>query len=58
MNTNQPTLFVIETPTHEISVTAMDWQDALATWIDSGGDVDQLLAVFEYATPGAEDTIH
>ena len=43
-----PNLFVIETPTEEVHVTAMDFRDALETW---GGKMADLLAVKEYENP-------
>ena len=43
-----PKLFVIETPTEEVHVTAMDFRDALETW---GGKMADLLAVKEYENP-------
>jgi len=51
-----PKLFIIETETEEVHVTAMDFQDALETW---GGSMADLLAVQELENPKlGVDTIH
>ena len=55
---NKPTLYVIETAEELAEVTAMDWRDAVETWITNGGAWQDVLSIFEYATPGVTDTIH
>lgn len=53
-----PRLFVIETPTEIAEVTAMDWQDAVDTWLLQGGLPHTIDCIREYESAGAQDTIH
>lgn len=51
-----PRLFIIETESEEIHVTAMDWRDALETW---GGEMADLLCIQEQQNPKlGVDTLH
>jgi len=52
-----PRLFVIQTSTEEVSVTAMDFQDAVQTWVDGGGLPAEILVVEEHENHG-DQTIH
>ena len=52
-----PRLFVIQTSTEEVSVTAMDFQDAVQTWVDGGGLPAEILAVEEHENH-RDQTIH
>ena len=52
-----PRLFVIQTSTEEVSVTAMDFQDAVQTWVDGGGLPAEILAVEEHENH-SDQTIH
>lgn len=52
-----PRLFVIQTSTEEVSVTAMDFQDAMETWVDGGGDPREVLVVEEHENH-TNQTIH
>ena len=50
-------LFVIQTSTEEVSVTAMDFEDAMQTWVDEGGDPREILVVEEHENH-TDQTIH
>ena len=50
-------LFVIQTSTEEVSVTAMDFEDAVQTWVDGGGLPAEILAVEEHENH-TDQTIH
>ena len=50
-------LFVIQTSTEEVSVTAMDFQDAVQTWVDGGGLPAEILVVEEHENH-SDQTIH
>ena len=52
-----PRLFVIQTSTEEVSVTAMDFEDAVQTWVDGGGLPAEILAVEEHENH-TDQTIH
>ena len=52
-----PRLFVIQTSTEEVSVTAMDFEDAVQTWVDGGGLPAEILAVEEHENH-SDQTIH
>ena len=52
-----PRLFVIQTSTEEVSVTAMDFEDAMQTWVDGGGDPWEILVVEEHENH-TDQTIH
>ena len=52
-----PRLFVIQTSTEEVSVTAMDFQDAMETWVDGAGDPREVLVVEEHENH-TNQTIH
>ena len=52
-----PRLFVIQTSTEEVSVTAMDFQDAVQTWVDGGGLPAEILVVEEHENH-RDQTIH
>ena len=52
-----PRLFVIQTSTEEVSVTAMDFQDAMEPWVDGGGDPREVLVVEEHENH-TNQTIH
>ena len=52
-----PRLFVIQTSTEEVSVTAMDFQDAVQTWVDGGGLPAEILVVEEHENY-RDQTIH
>ena len=52
-----PRLFVIQTSTEEVSVTAMDFQDAVQTWVDGGGLPAEILVVEENENH-SDQTIH
>ena len=52
-----PRLFVIQTSTEEVSVTAMDFEDAVQTWVDGGGLPAEILAVEEHENRTTE-TVH
>ena len=52
-----PRLFVIQTSTEEVSVTAMDFEDAVQTWVDGGGLPAEILAVEEHENH-RDQTIH
>ena len=52
-----PRLFVIQTSTDEVSVTAMDFQDAVQTWVDGGGLPAEILVVEEHENH-RDQTIH
>ena len=52
-----PRLFVIQTSTEEVSVTAMDFEDAVQTWVDGGGLPAEILAVEEHENR-ADETVH
>ena len=52
-----PRLFVIQTSTEEVSVTAMDFQDAVQTWVDGGGLPSEILVVEEHENH-SDQTIH
>ena len=52
-----PRLFVIQTSTEEVSVTAMDFQDAVQTWVDGGGLPAEILVVEEHENH-TNQTIH
>ena len=52
-----PRLFVIQTSTEEVSVTAMDSQDAVQTWVDGGGLPAEILVVEEHENH-SDQTIH
>ena len=52
-----PRLFVIQTSTEEVSVTAMDFQDAVQTWVDGGGLPAEILVVEEHENH-TDQTIH
>ena len=52
-----PRLFVIQTSSEEVSVTAMDFEDAVQTWGDGGGLPAEILAVEEHENH-SDQTIH
>ena len=52
-----PRLYVIQTSTEEVSVTAMDFEDAVQTWVDGGGLPAEILAVEEHENH-RDQTIH
>ena len=52
-----PRLFVIQTSTEEVSVTAMDFLDAVQTWVQWGGHLTDILAVEEHENH-TDQTIH
>ena len=52
-----PRLFVIQTSTEEVSVTAMDFEDAVQTWVDGGGLPAEILVVEEHENH-TDQTIH
>lgn len=52
-----PRLFVIQTSTEEVSVTAMDFEDAVQTWVDDGGLPAEILVVEEHENH-TDQTIH
>ena len=52
-----PRLFVIQTSTEEVSVTAMDFEDAVQTWVDGGGLPAEILVVEEHENH-RDQTIH
>ena len=52
-----PRLFVIQTSTEEVSVTAMDFEDAVQTWVDGGGLPAEILAVEEHENH-RDQTVH
>ena len=52
-----PRLFVIQTSTEEVSVTAMDFEDAVQTWLDGGGLPAEILVVEEHENH-SDQTIH
>ena len=52
-----PRLFVIQTSTEEVSVTAMDFEDAVQTWVDGGGLPAEILVVEEHENH-SDQTIH
>ena len=52
-----PRLFVIQTSSEEVSVTAMDFEDAVQTWVDGGGLPAEILAVEEHENH-SDQTIH
>ena len=52
-----PRLFVIQTSTEEVSVTAMEFEDAVQTWVDGGGLPAEILAVEEHENH-TDQTIH
>ena len=52
-----PRLFVIQTSTEEVSVTAMYFEDAVQTWVDWGGLPAEILAVEEHEHH-TDQTIH
>ena len=52
-----PRLFVIQTSSEEVSVTAMDFQDAVQTWVDGGGLPAEILVVEEHENH-SDQTIH
>ena len=52
-----PRLFVIQTSTEEVSVTAMDFQDAVQTWVAGGGLPAEILVVEEHENH-SDQTIH
>jgi len=47
-NKEAPKLFVIKTPKEEVSVTAIDFQDAVQTWVKGGGHPTDILAIESY----------
>ena len=57
MNSTSPKLFVIQTSTEEVSVTAMDFLDAVQTWVQWGGHPTDILAVEEHENH-TDQTIH
>ena len=57
MSSTSPKLFVIQTSTEEVSVTAMDFEDAVQTWVDDGGLPAEILAVEEHENH-TDQTIH
>ena len=52
-----PRLFVIQTSTEGVSVTAMDFLDAVQTWVQWGGHPTDILAVEEHENH-TDQTIH
>ena len=52
-----PRLFVIQPSTEDVSVTAMDFEDAVQTWVDGGGLPAEILAVEEHENH-TDQTIH
>ena len=52
-----PRLFVIQTSSEEVSVTAMDFEDAVQTWVDGGGLPAEILVVEEHENH-SDQTIH
>jgi len=52
-----PKMFVIQTSTEEVSVTAMDFLDAVQTWVHGGGHPTDILAIEEHENRTTE-TIH
>ena len=54
---SSPRLFVIQTSTEEVSVTPMDFEDAVQTWVDGGGLPAEILAVEEHENH-RDQTIH
>ena len=52
-----PKMFVIQTPTEEVSVTAMDFLDAVQTWVQWGGHPTDILAIEEHENR-TDQTIH
>jgi len=52
-----PKMFVIQTPTDEVSVTAMDFLDAVQTWVHGGGHPTDILAIEEHENRTTE-TVH
>ena len=52
-----PRLFVIQPSTEDVSVTAMDFEDAVQTWVDGGGLPAEILAVEEHENH-SDQTIH
>ena len=52
-----PRLFVIQTSTEEVSVTAMDFEEAVQTWVDGGGLPAEILVVEEHENH-SDQTIH
>ena len=52
-----PRLFVIQTSTEEVSVTAIDFEDAVQTWVDGGGLPAEILVVEEHENH-SDQTIH
>ena len=52
-----PKMFVIQTSTEEVSVTAMDFLDAVQTWVQWGGHPTDILAVEEHENH-TDQTIH
>ena len=52
-----PRLFVIQTSSEEVSVTAMDFEDAVQTWVDGGGLPAEILVVDEHDNH-YDQTIH
>ena len=57
MNSGAPKLFVIQTESEEVSVTAMDTMDAVQTWIFWGGVPTELLAIEEHENR-TDETVH
>jgi len=57
MNSGAPKLFVIQTESEEVSVTAMDTMDAVQTWISWGGVPTELLAIEEHENR-TDETVH
>ena len=52
-----PRLFVLQPSTEEVSVTAMDFQDAVQTWGDGGGLPAEIQVVEEHENH-SDQTIH
>ena len=52
-----PKMFVIQTSTEEVSVTAMDFLDAVQTWVHWGGHPTDILAIEEHENRTTE-TVH
>ena len=52
-----PKMFVIQTSTEEVSVTAMDFLDAVQTWVQWGGHPTDILAIEEHENRTTE-TVH
>ena len=52
-----PKMFVIQTSTEEVSVTAMDFLDAVQTWVQWGGHPTDILAIEEHENH-TDQTIH